>query len=271
MSIALDVETQDHIAAVTLIGPGKGNTLGPDFWREAPQVFADLDTDPSVRAVVLTGSGEHFCFGLDLDAMLGSWATPSGASASARLRTDLMHQVRDLQRAVNAIADCRTPVIAALSGWCIGGGLDIAAACDIRLAGDDAMFSIREAKLGIVADVGVLQRLDGVIAQGHLRELAYTGRDVDARYAERIGLVNRVYPDRASVLEAAHALAREIAANPPLAVKGTKEALDQPRRAAIGDGLRWASLWSAAFLPSHDLVEAVAAFRERRPAAFRGE
>jgi len=268
MSTALSVAIEGHVATVTLLGPGKGNALGPQFWHELPIVFAELDDDPAVRAVVLTGNGAHFSYGLDLDAMLPAWADVLDPGAQAGPRTAFMRTIRTMQAAISAVADCRKPVIAAVAGWCIGGGVDLIAACDVRLAAPDARLSIREARLAIVADVGSLQRLAGVIGEGHLREFAYTGGDIDADYAARIGLVNRVVTD---VRGEAERLAIRIAANPPLAVQGTKEALDLPRRRAVEDGLRHASIWSAAFLPSADLAEALMAFRDRRAGQFRGE
>lgn len=268
---AFTVETKDHVAQVTLIGPGKGNAMGPDFWRELPEVFQALDADPDVRAIVLTGSGKHFSYGLDLPAMSGTFGPLLADRALAAPRTDFLVDVRRLQAAITAVADCRKPVIAAVSGWCIGGGLDLIAAADIRYASAEAKFSLREAKVAIVADVGSLQRLPGIIGEGHLRELAYTAKDIDAARAEKIGLVNDVFPDQEAVLDAAHATAREIAANPPLVVQGVKDVLEQRRKDEIAAGLRYVSAWNAAFLPSEDLTEAVKAVFEKRPPEFRGQ
>ncbi|WP_280364056.1 crotonase/enoyl-CoA hydratase family protein [Nocardia wallacei] len=267
---AFTVESKDHVAQVTLIGPGKGNAMGPDFWRELPLVFGELDADPEVRAIVLTGSGRNFSYGLDLQAMSPLFGALLADRALAAPRTAFLHDIRRLQAAITAVADCRKPVIAAVSGWCVGGGLDLIAAADIRLASADATFSLREAKVAIVADVGSLHRLPGVIGEGHLRELAYTGKDIDAARAERIGLVNDVHADQAAVLDAAHAMAREIAANPPLVVQGIKDVLDQPKAGRIADGLRYVSAWNAAFLPSEDLTEAIQAVFEKRPPEFEG-
>ena len=267
---AFTVEHTDHIAQVTLTGPGKGNAMGPDFWRELPLVFGELDADPQVRAIVLTGSGKHFSYGLDLQAMYPVFGPLLADRALAAPRTEFLNDIRRLQAAVTAVADCRKPVIAAISGWCVGGGLDLIAAADIRLASAEATFSLREAKVAIVADVGSLHRLPGVIGEGHLRELAYTGKDIDATRAERIGLVNDVYPDPAAVLDAAHALAGEIVANPPLVVQGVKDVLEQPRAGRVADGLRYVSAWNAAFLPSEDLTEAIQAVFEKRPPEFTG-
>lgn len=265
---AFKVDIDGHIAEITMLGPGKGNAMGPAFWDELPIVCRDLDTNPEVRAVILRGSGENFSYGLDLQAMLPRWQGVLAEGASAGPRTEFLHEVRRLQDSVSAVANMHKPVIAAVEGWCIGGGVDLIAACDIRLSSIGAKFSIREVRLAIVADVGSLQRLSGIIGEGHLRELAYTGRDFDSAYADRINLVNRVCED---VHAEARALAEEIAVLPPLSVAGTKEALDLPRRQAIEDGLRHASIWSAAFLPSKDLTEAVTAFMQRRPAEFTGQ
>ncbi|MGW4089962.1 crotonase/enoyl-CoA hydratase family protein [Nocardia sp. NPDC004750] len=267
---AFTVETKDHVAQVTLIGPGKGNAMGPDFWRELPEVFQALDADPEVRAIVLTGSGKHFSYGLDLPAMSGTFGPLLADRALAAPRTDFLVDVRKMQAAITAVADCRKPVIAAVSGWCIGGGLDLIAAADVRYASAEAKFSLREAKVAIVADVGSLQRLPGIIGEGHLRELAYTAKDIDAARAEKIGLVNDVFPDQEAVLDAAHATAREIAANPPLVVQGVKDVLEQRRKDDIAAGLRYVSAWNAAFLPSEDLAEAVKAVFEKRAPEFRG-
>ncbi|WP_373299422.1 crotonase/enoyl-CoA hydratase family protein [Amycolatopsis acidiphila] len=269
--VSLKVDRSGPVAEVTLLGPSKGNAMGPDFWRELPLVFTALDADPAVRAIVLTGSGANFSYGLDLPAMMGGWAPMLAGDALAGPRTAFLKEVRKLQDSVTAVADCRTPVVAAVSGWCIGGGVDVIAAADVRLASADAKFSVREAKVAIVADLGSLQRLAGVIGEGHLRELALTGKDIDAARAEKIGLINDVYPDQDAVLAAARELAGEIAANPPLVVQGVKDVLALNSERRVADGLRYVSTWNAAFLPSKDLGEAVQAFIERRQPEFKGE
>ncbi|HEV2781244.1 MAG TPA: crotonase/enoyl-CoA hydratase family protein [Actinophytocola sp.] len=249
--VSLKVDSSDHVAEVTLLGPGKGNAMGPDFWRELPLVFGALDADPAVRAVVLTGSGPHFSYGLDLPAMAPK-LFGDGAAQGPRL----LAEIHILQDSVTAVAACRKPVIAA---------------ADIRLASADAKFSVREVKLAIVADLGSLQRLAGIIGEGHLRELAFTGKDVDATHAARIGLVNTVYPDQDSTLAAARDLAAEIASNSPLAVQGVKDVLNSDRESTVAAGLRYVAARNATVLPSKDLTEAVQAFLERRAPTFTGE
>ncbi|MDT5127460.1 MAG: enoyl-CoA hydratase, partial [Mycobacterium sp.] len=172
-SLAVDVD--GHVAQVTLLGPGKGNAMGPEFWAELPSVFASLDADPDVRAIVLTGSGRNFSYGLDLPAMGDTLSPMLADGALAKPRAEFHTRLRSMQQSITAVADCRTPVIASIHGWCIGGGVDLISAVDIRYASADAKFSVREVKLAIVADVGSLARLPLILSDGHLRELALTG------------------------------------------------------------------------------------------------
>lgn len=267
---AFDVTVSDHIAEITLIGPGKGNAMGPDFWQELPELFGHLDTDPGVRAVVLTGSGKNFSYGLDLVAMGGTLSGVLAGDAKAAPRTEFLDSLRKLQAGITAVADCRKPVVAAVSGWCIGGGVDLICAADVRYASADAKFSVREVKVGMVADVGTLARLPFIIGDGHLRELALTGKDIDAARAEKIGLVNDVADDQDAVLDLARSTAREIADNPPLVVHGIKSVLDHSRSAAVHDSLRYVAAWNSAFLPSEDLSEAITAVFEKRKPEFKG-
>ncbi|RZS29830.1 enoyl-CoA hydratase [Herbihabitans rhizosphaerae] len=269
--VSLRVRRTEHVAEVTLLGPGKGNAMGPDFWRELPMVFRALDADQTVRVIIITGSGPNFSYGLDLPAMMPSWAELLTGDGLAAPRTHFLAELRTMQAAVNSIVECRKPVIAAVSGWCIGGGVDVIAAADIRLADATAKFSVREVKVAIVADLGSLQRLSGIIGEGHLRELAYTGKDIDAARAETIDLVNDVYPDQEALRVAASELAAEIAGNPPLVVQGVKDVLGVDREQRVAAGLRYVGAWNSAFLPSKDLGEAVQAFLERRPPTFGGQ
>ena len=268
-SVTVDIE--GHVAQVTLVGPGKGNAMGPAFWAEMPEVFAKLDADRDVRAIVLTGSGKNFSYGLDLPAMGGSLSGVLDGGGSARPRADFHATILRMQGAINAVADCRTPTIASVHGWCIGGAVDLISAVDIRYASAEAKFSVREVKLAIVADVGSLARLPLILNDGHLRELALTGKDIDAARAEKIGLVNDVYADAEASLAAAHETAAEIAANPPLVVNGVKDVLDQQRIARVSESLRYVAAWNAAFLPSKDLTEGLTATFEKRQPEFTGE
>jgi len=268
---SLAVEVKGNVAQVTLLGPGKGNAMGPAFWDEMPLVFGELDADPEVRAIVLTGSGRNFSYGLDLLAMGNTLRDTMSGELSARPRTDFHTTVKRMQQSITAVADCRTPTIASIQGWCIGGGVDLISAVDIRYASADAKFSVREVKLSIVADVGSLARLPYILSDGHLRELALTGKDIDAARAERIGLVNEVLPDAEAALAAAHACAAEIAANSPLVTRGIKDVLDEQRTDDVAASLRYVAAWNSAFLPSKDLKEGIAAMFDKRAAHFTGE
>jgi enoyl-CoA hydratase len=260
-----EIERHGETATLWLNRPEKRNAMGPDFWNELPQAIGELDRDSAVRAVVVAGRGRDFTVGLDLKAMGGSLFSgePSG-------RFGLLDEIARLQRSISSVAECRKPVIAALHGYCLGGGIDLITACDIRLASRDTVFSIRETRIAIVADVGTLQRLPAIIGKGHVAELAYTGEDFDAERAERIHLVNRVYADAETTLAAAHDLAERIAANSPLAVQGTKRVLEYCEGKTVEDGLQYVATWNAAFLNSDDLREAMTAFVEKRKPKFTG-
>ncbi len=268
---SLRVEIAEHVAEVVLTGPGKGNAMGPATWTELPQVFAALDRDQGVRAVIVRGEGDNFCFGLDLKAMMADMGPLISPDALASGRTRLHDLILDMQQANDRVQACRKPVIAAVQGWCIGAGVDLISACDIRLASADARFSVREVKLAIVADMGSLQRLPRIVGPGVARELAFTGSDVDAARALRIGLCNEVYPTREALLGAARAMARQIAQNPPLVVQGAKQVMNYCEDKSATDGERFVAVWNSAFLASQDLAEAFSAFAERRPAQFKGE
>lgn len=265
---ALRVERMDGIAEVVLLGPGKGNAMGPAFFRELPELFTALDRDDAVRAVIVRGDRGVFSYGLDLKAMAPSLMPHLGPGNLAAERSRLLDLITDMQRGFDAVERCRKPVIAAIAGACIGGGVDLISACDVRVAARDASFSVREVKVAIVADMGSLARLPRIVGHGHTRELALTGRDIDAERALRIGLVNDVYDDEPLMLDAARALAREIAGNPAVVVQGIKQVLTFGENSSRADAERFVAVWNAAFLASTDLSEAIQAFAERRASRF---
>ena len=265
---SMRVERADGIAEVCLLGPGKGNAMGPAFFRELPEVFTSLDRDEAVRAVIIRGDKGIFTYGLDLKAMAGSLMPHLSPGNLASERSKLLDLIVELQRGFVAVERCRKPVIAAVAGLCIGGGVDLISACDVRIASRDAKFSVREVKVAIVADMGSLQRLPRIIGHGHTRELAFTGKDIDAERALRIGLVNDVYDDETKLLEQARKLAREIANNPAVVVQGIKQVLAFGEGSRVAEAERFVAVWNAAFLASGDLSEAIQAFMERRPPKF---
>lgn len=268
-SAVLEAEVSDGVATVWLNRPEKRNALGADFWADFPLVMDGLGGDRAVRAVVLQGRGASFTVGLDL-ALFGEIIPPETPAYPYERNFALYQTVKKMQQAVSSAARIPQPVIAAVHGHCLGGGLDLITAADVRLAAEGAVFSVRETRLGMVADVGTLQRLPRLVGAGPAAELVYTGRDCDARHAQEIGLVNRVYPDRETLFAGARELALEIAANSPAAVQGSKQALTSMREETTARHLDYAALWSAAFLRSADLAEGVAAQMEGRPPRFTG-
>jgi enoyl-CoA hydratase len=280
-SPVLSIEQHDAVATVWLDRPEARNAMGPELWIDLPRAMHAVSEETDVRVVVVAARGPHFSVGLDLKAM-GSVLSGDGddggggggdgsavPSMAARARKSRREVLR-LQASISAVALCPKPVIAAVHGYCIGGGVDLIAACDIRLASADATFSVREAKVAIVADLGSLQRLPAIISAGHLAELAFTGKDISAERAQEIGLVNDVAADADGVLKAAYELAREIAANSPIAVQGTKAVLAANEGRTVAEGLDYVATWNAGMLASDDLVEAMMAFMERRPPKFTG-
>jgi enoyl-CoA hydratase len=279
-SPVLTIEQDEEVATLWLDRPEARNAMGMDLWRDLPRAMAVLTGDTTVRVVVIAAKGPHFSVGLDLKTMGGLLAgggdtsaaaggSTSAASMAARARGARTEVLR-LQDSITAVARCPKPVIAAVHGYCIGGGVDLIAACDIRLASADAVFSVREAKMAIVADLGSLQRLPAIISAGHVAELAFTGKDISAERAKEIGLVNDVAADVEGVLKAAGSLAAEIASNSPIAVQGTKAVLAANEGRTVAEGLDYVATWNAGMLASDDLTEAVTAFMEKRTPKFSG-
>lgn len=266
----LSIEVDNHIAILWLDRPEKRNAMSHEMWRSFPDAMKAIASEPEVRAVVIAGRGKSFCVGIDL-AELGSGPEGEKPASGAAANLKQIEITQAFQAAITSIADCPLPVIAAIHSHCIGAGMDLVTACDIRLAAEDALFGVRETKIGIVADVGTLQRLPGIVTNGQVAELVYTGKDIDARRAEKIGLVNDVYADAAAVLAAAEAMASEIASNAPLAVKGSKFILQQGEDLTKEQSLLLNGLWTmTTTLNSNDLSEAMHAFVEKRPAKFTG-
>ena len=268
-SEVLTIERDGPVATLWLDSAERRNAMGPAFWSDLPVAMAELEGDPAVRAVVVAARGPLFSAGLDLGAMAGDVLGGAEPSSAARAKR-LLSTVQRLQASITSVERCSKPVVAAVHGACIGSGVDLVTACDIRLCSADATFSVRETRMAMVADVGTLQRLPRIVGRGHAAELALTGRDIDGDRAREIGLVNDVLADADALHAAARALAGEIAANAPLAVQGTKHVLRACEDRTVDEGLDYVAVWNAAFLLSDDLNEAMAAFFEKRPPQFRG-
>ena len=263
----LAITLADHVAEVRLNRPDKSNAMNEAMWQEIRQAFAWVDATPEARVAILSGEGKNFCAGIDL-AMLGGIQQQIAHPDSARSREALRRLILDLQDCLSSIERCRKPVLAAIQGACVGGALDLVTCCDMRYAAADAVFSIREIDLGMVADVGTLQRLPRLIGEGMARELAYTGRNIDANEATKLGLINCKFDDLPGLTAGVREIAQTIAAKSPLAIRGTKEVMNYSRDHSVTDGLNYVAGWNAAMLLSADLGESIAAQREKRSPSF---
>lgn len=264
------VAKKPPLAKVWLNRPAKKNAMNPPAWEEPLPIFADLDQDPDIRVVILAGEGDCFSVGIDLVEMAETIPEIMDQGQMGGIKWSLLEKIGRLQQALTCIAQCRKPVIAAVHGHCLGAGLDMVTACDIRLCSLDAMFALKEAAVGFVADVGVLQRLPLIVGQGIAREMAFTAGTYDAQRAKEILLVNEVLNDRQALMQRAEALARKIAANAPLAVQASKAVLNYGIGKSIEEGLQFVAALSANIVPSEDLMEAFTAFMEKRPPRFKG-
>lgn len=265
------VEKKGAIAWVFLNRPEKKNAMGPAAWKEPVDIFEDLDQDDGVRAIVIAGEGPCFSAGIDLVGMMPELGELMEPDQKGGVKWRLLPKIKKLQDAISCIEWCKKPVIAAIHGHCIGAGLDMATACDIRLCSEDAGFCLKESAVGFVADVGVLQRIPLIVGQGHARELAYSAKTITAERAREILLVNEVFSNKEALFEGAQKLAEEIAANSPLAVQASKDVLNFGVGKSIDDGLNYVASMSANIIPSNDLTEAVTAFMEKRKPEFTGK
>ena len=265
------VEKQPPLAWVYLNRPGKKNAMNASAWAESPVVFTDLDQDPEIRVIILAGKGPCFSVGIDLKAMAAEIPEVMATQQTGSTKWKLLRKIKQLQDAITCIAECRKPVIAAVHGYCLGAGLDMVTACDFRVCSADAVFSLKETAVALVADIGVLQRLPLIVGQGMARELAYTARDLPAAEAMKINLVNHVYANGAELLKGAEKIAMQIAHHAPLAVQASKEALNFGMDQSVRDSLKYVAALSANITPSPDFMEAITAFFEKRKPHFRGE
>lgn len=267
-----EVSHADQVAHIVLNRPEKRNSMIPAFWDELPHAVRTIDQEASARAIVISSTGPHFTAGLDISGVGGG--LPGEQSAEDKRRTRLRrgaafyHQVRVMQQAFTALEECRIPVLAAIQGGCIGGGVDLATACDMRYATADAFFTIFEINVGITADVGTFPRIVKLIPEGIVRELAYTGRRMPAEEARGCGLVNRVFPDQATMLDEVMSLAREIASKPPLAVYGCKRLISYSRDHTTADTLDYIGIWNASFLQPEEMMESIVSRQEKRRGDF---
>lgn len=263
----VETSQEGQVATLWLNRPEKLNAMSEDIWNDIPRAVADLDADEQVRVIVVAGRGRAFTVGIDV-ALLAS-LRPEGASPAV-VSGEIYDTVRRLQETISCFAETSKPVIAAVHGYCLGAGANLISACDIRLASADAVFSIRETRMGLVADVGALQRLPAIVGNGVTTEMALTGADYPASWALEKGLVTRVYEDRDSLMAGARELAGQIAANSPLVTQGVKRVIQANDGRTTEQALDFVARWNSAFLLSNDLDEAMSAFMEKRDPDYTG-
>lgn len=263
----LKVNQDGKVAEVILSQPASANAMNQKAWEELEEVIDRLNSDENVHVIILGGEGKHFCAGIDLQ-LLGSiqeYVKNDGHAASS---DKMRKMILSLQRPINKIENCTKPVLAAVNGGCIGAGLDIVAACDMRYCTEDSFFTIKEIDMAMVADLGSLQRLPKIISEGVVREMAFTGRNVLAEEALKIGLVNQKFDTKEKLFEHVRKLAEVISKKSKQAISGTKTIMNYSRDNSVAAGLEYVAIWNAAMLLSEDLKEAILSFKEKRPPSF---
>ncbi|MDO8371403.1 MAG: enoyl-CoA hydratase-related protein [Polaromonas sp.] len=259
------LSTTDHIAHLVLNRPEAMNTMHPTFWRELDEVLTHLQKAGEARVLVISSTGKHFSAGMALETFSGAIAmddqSPEGRAA-------IFDMLSDMQATFTKLETLRIPVIAAIQGGCIGGAVDMVTACCVRYATSDAFFCIQEINIGMVADVGTLQRLPKLVPLAVVKELAYTGRRLSAARALGYGLVNEVFDSPEALMAGALLCAKEIASKPPVAIWGTKQAIHYTRDHSVDDALKQMGWLQGAIWSNQHVREAVTAMKEKRPATF---
>lgn len=253
----LEIKTEGHIAHIVLNRPEAMNSMTPAFWNELPAAVRAIDEAAEARVIVISSTGKHFSAGMDLSVFLNMKEDFKGDPSRRAER--MRRMVMLLQDSFTAIEQARMPVIGAVQGGAIGGAVDLLSACDMRYCTSDAFFTIKETQLGMTADVGTLQRLPKLIPIGIVKELAYTGRNFGAQEAQQLGFVNRVFDDQASLLEEVMTIAKQIAANSPLAVSGTKTMINYAVEHTVAESLNYMATWQAGMFQMEDVFKAMEA------------
>ena len=264
-----EVLIENNIAHIKLNRPKKRNSITADFWRELPEIIEDIDNYSKARVVVISSSGPHFCSGLDLSSFesmqdLGSGEKKEKLQRNAAFYDNVLH----LQKSFSCLEEARIPVLACIQGGAIGGGVDLAVACDIRYATKDAFMTVHETNIGMTADVGTFPRLVKLIPEGFVKEMAYTGRRVPAQEAKNIGLINEVYEDQETMMKEVMEIAIEIASKAPLAVYGCKKMINYARDHNTADGLDYIAIWNASMFKPEEISEAMSSNAEKRVGDF---
>jgi enoyl-CoA hydratase len=260
---------EGHIGFITLNRPDKRNALNPVVWKALDMAIGLAEEDGEARVILLSGAGKSFCAGLDLSPE-NELLSAVGQAPDAAQKVWFFKEVRKVQDIHTRLERLSRPTIALIHSHCLGAGLELVLCCDIRLCTQDTLFALPEAQLGFITDVGGLQRLPRVVGKGHAREIAFRGHRFDARRAQAIQLVNDVFPDKETLEIKGKEMAEEIAGNPPLAVQGAKEVLSFDEEASLEESLAYNAARSSMIVPSQDLMEAVAAFMQKRKGTFKG-
>jgi len=267
-----DVDVTDGVAHIVLNRGDAFNTMVPAFWQELPKIVRTLEAEAKTRVIVISSTGRHFTAGMDLGVFNSSdglmAVDGSDGQTIGQRREGIRRLVLELQETFNVLDDVRMPVLVAVQGGCLGGGIDLISATDIRYCTSDAFFCIQEINLGMTADVGTFPRLCHLIPQGWVREMAYTGLRLTADKAKEIGLVNEVYETQEEMVKDVLATAREIATKAPLAVSGSKVMLNYARDHTIRDGLDYIATWQAGMFQPADIMESMIALQEKRASVY---
>ena len=264
----LAVTLQAHIATIRLNRPDKANAMNAAMWQDIRRAFQWVDETPEARVAVLQGEGKLFTAGIDLQMMMGLGPQIQN-DCDGRTREALRRVILDMQDTLTSLERCRKPVLAAIHGACIGGGIDLITCADMRYASSDAYFTIKEIDIGMTADVGTLQRLPKLVGEGIVRELAYTGRRVEGPEAQQMRLVNRCFDTPEALQAGVMEIARTIAAKSPLSIRGCKEMITYARDHTVADSLNYIATWNAAMLMSEDLSAAMMANMTKQAPSFK--
>lgn len=256
----------NHVVEICLNRPQAINSMNTDFWNELPAIIDALDSKAVARVIILSSKGKHFTAGMDLEVLSNMGGNPD--DEPARRAEQTRRWILSLQNTFTQLETARMPIISAIQGACIGGGVDMVCATDMRFCTANAYFNIKETELGITADVGTLQRIQHVMPSGLARELAYTSRNLGAEEALACGFVNKVYETQEEMLDAVRALATDIARHSPMAVHGTKKMLNYSRDHSVQDSLNHMATWQSGMLQVPDVQEAMQAGAEKRTPKF---
>lgn len=271
-SSCLDVSIKNNIAHLVLSRPGKRNSMIPEFWEDLPRIIKHIDDESLARVIVISSTGPHFSAGIDTSVFADTNASNPDTAPGKKLNriqsAKLYDTIKYLQQAFSCLDDCRIPVLAAIQGGAIGGGVDLITACDMRYMTEDAFLSIFEINIGMTADVGTFPRITKLLPEGVVKELAFTGRRMRAQEAKGFGIVNEVYPDQEGMLHEVMDIAEEIASKAPLAIYGSKRIINYARDHSISDTLDYIGIWNASMLQQDEIKEAMTASREKRAADF---